>query len=83
MNGDAMDTASKMKTYWSRSLNRAVTIPEDDERPRIDALLEATQNLLAAIDLSGVAPADPAAREVWEPLVQTARDALAALRAPK
>ena len=81
MNGDAMDdTTSNIKTYWSRSLNRAVTIPEDDERLRIDALLETTQDLLAAIDLSAVAPADPAAKKVWDNLVATARTAAAAFR---
>ncbi|HWR52215.1 MAG TPA: hypothetical protein VN428_13980 [Bryobacteraceae bacterium] len=78
-----MDNATtKLKTYWSRSLNRAVTIPVDDDRPRIDALLEATQDLLAAIDLSGVAPADPAAGEAWQTLVQKARDATRAFHAP-
>ena len=58
-------TMSNPKTYWGASLKRAVTVPEDDERPRIDDLMAATKNLLAAIQLTSVSPSDAAAKKVW------------------
>ena len=68
------------KTYWSASLKRAVTVPEDDERRRIDDLLAATKNLLAAIQLTGVAPADAIAKKAWDDLLARTTDAVAAFR---
>ena len=71
---------SKPKTYWSASLKRAVTVPEDDERPRIDDLLAATKNLLAAIQLTSVSPSDAAAKHVWDDLLASTKDAVAAFK---
>ena len=64
----------KPKIYWSATLQRAVTIPEDDERHRIDDLLTATDDLLVVIQLTGLAPSDPAALAMWnEFLARTTR----------
>jgi hypothetical protein len=73
-------TTTKTKTYWSASLKGAVTVPDDDERPRIDDLLAATSNLLAAIQLTGLAPNDDAAKEVWNNLLARTTDAVAAFK---
>jgi hypothetical protein len=73
-------TATKPKTYWSASLKKSVTVPDDDERPRIDDLLAATNNLLSAIQLTGLAPSDAAANEVWNNLLARTRDAVAAFK---
>ena len=75
-----MATTPKPKTYWSGSLKRAVTVPEDDERPRIDELLTAADNLLAAIQLADVTPTDAAARYAWHESVCAAQRAVAALK---
>jgi hypothetical protein len=55
-------------------------VPDDDERPRIDDLLAATTNLMAAIQLTDLAPTDAAAKEVWNSLVARTRDAVAAFK---
>jgi hypothetical protein len=68
------------KTYWSASLKRAVTVPEDDQRIQIDELLLATQDLLSAIQLTGITPTDPAASEIWQRLVARATKAVAAMK---
>jgi len=68
------------KTYWSASLKSAVTVPDDDERPRIDDLLVATNNLLAAIQLMGLAPTDSAAHGVWNGLLARTRNAVNAFK---
>ncbi len=73
-------TTTKTKTYWSASLRRAVTIPDDDERHRIDELLQATGDLLAAIRLTGVQPSDQNALLVWQQVVERAALATAAFR---
>ncbi|MGD0774866.1 MAG: hypothetical protein ABSC05_18795 [Candidatus Solibacter sp.] len=73
-------TSTKPKTYWSASLKSAVTVPEDDERPRIDDLLVAANNLLSAIQLMGLTPNDTAAKEVWNNLLARTRDAVAAFK---
>jgi hypothetical protein len=62
------------------SLKAAVSVPDDDERRRIDDLLVATNNLLAAIQLMGLAPTDSAANEVWNNLLARARDAVTAFK---
>jgi len=66
----------KPRIYWSTSLQRSVIIPEDDERFRIDELLKATDDLLAAIQLTGLAPSDPATLAVWNEFVARATRAV-------
>jgi hypothetical protein len=73
-------TNTTVKKYWSSSLGRAVTVPEDDERPRIDELVEAVDNLLVAIQLTGMAPADQQARAIWNEVLARATLALQTVR---
>ena len=73
-------TKPTLKTYWSASLKRAVTVPENSERIQIDELLLATHYLLGAIQLTGLTPTDPAAREAWDRLVARTTRAVAAIK---
>ena len=43
-------------------------------------LLAATDNLLSAIQLTGIAPSDTAAKEVWNNLLTRTRDAVEAFK---
>ena len=68
-------------TYWSASLQRAATASDGEERPRIDALLEATESLLAAIQLTGVRP-HASAQASWDDIVARVKAAVNGFKTP-